>query len=89
MTSALTRPADLSANRRSVNTSSPDLTGRLVRTVSWQGGRKLVSEPMLVVQHATTLRYFGRRTVVLKRPGGQVLQAYEGECELVDEEAVA
>lgn len=88
MTSALTRPADVSANRRSVNTS-PDLTGRLVRTVSWQSGRKFISEPMLVVQHATTLRYFGRRTVVLKRPGGQVLQAYEGECELVDEEAVA
>ena len=86
---ALTHPADMSAIRRSVNTSSPDLTGRLVRTVSWQSGRKFISEPMLVVQHATTLRYFGRRTVVLKRPGGQVLQAYEGECELVDEEAVA
>lgn len=84
---ALTHPADLSANRRSVN-ASPDLTGRLVRTVSWQGGRKLVSEPMLVVQHATTLRYFGRRTVVLKRPGGEMLQAYEGECELVEAEVV-
>ena len=87
MTSALTHPADLSANRRSVNTS-PDLTGRLVRTVSWQSGRKLVSEPMLVVQHATTLRYFGRRVVMLKRPCGQVLRAYESEIELLPGEEV-
>ena len=86
---ALTHPADMSAIRRPINTSAADLTGRLVRTVSWQGGRKLLSEPLLVVQHATTLRYFGRRVVTLRRPGGQVLRAHEAECELVDAEGVA
>lgn len=89
MTSALTRPADLSANRRSVNTSSPDLTGRLVRTVSWQGGRRLVSEPLLVTRHSPEWRFNGRRIVTLRRPGGETLYAYESEVEVIGEEVMA
>lgn len=51
------------------------LKGRLVRTVSWHGHTKLVSDPMRVVEEMAT-------SVVLEGPKGR-LWAYRHECELV------
>lgn len=51
------------------------LKGRMVRTVSWHGHIKLVSDPMRVVEEMAT-------SVVLEGPHGR-LWAYRHEVELV------
>ena len=56
------------------------LLGHLVRTVAWQDGRKLVSDPMRVVEVA---RFGIHDTVTLASRHG-LLKAYASEVELLE-----